>query len=416
MTLEFKLVFDQVAKMGAMIDAIDFDLSDRLQIAIERFAAADDLDAIRERIDLVRSPDISGYRGAAPLDLDSAEPINLIYPPPALPELATLIAADGSQIYPDEQAPIHYYLINIGMFIYQHGVDHLPQPLTIPHLAFHKSEIHDSQKRLVSNRTVDARRTVEEMKRLAETAWKFRKESAGPLLALYDNHLLFWANSDVTGSDQIMKDYHAALVQMHDAGAILAGYIDSPHRSRVVLRLLYLLSLQDEEEIKRKQRELAEGGDLEGLRDRHLFQAILQPGERSAVMVQNSPKNLAYKRRGVSYEIAFFYVKVGNYDQSNIARVDIPVWVARMPGAIDHLHALLLAQCQMQGRNPYPYALTRADELARVTGKDKKQLDEMINLELRKKGLDPRAISAKSRGKLMAHSEKRLFELRTDLR
>ncbi len=67
-------------------------------------------------------------------------------------------------------------VIKIGMFIYHHGVDHLPQPVTIPYLAFHKSEIHDSQKRLVSNRTVDARRTVKEIKGLAETAWKYRKE------------------------------------------------------------------------------------------------------------------------------------------------------------------------------------------------------------------------------------------------
>jgi len=47
MTLEFKLVFDQVAKMGA----IDFDLSDRLQIAIERF---DLCDVFRQRIDCER--------------------------------------------------------------------------------------------------------------------------------------------------------------------------------------------------------------------------------------------------------------------------------------------------------------------------------------------------------------------------
>ncbi|MDX1995777.1 MAG: DNA double-strand break repair nuclease NurA [bacterium] len=415
MALEFKRVFEQVIRMGAMIDAIDFDLTDRLQLALERFAAAGDLEPVRERIDFVRGPEISGYRGAAPLDGDNAETINWIFPPPPSPERATIIAADGSQIYPDEQSPIHYYLLNVGMFIFHHGTDHLPETISFPHLAFHKSEVHDAQKRLVSNRTVDARRTLEEMRQLAAMAWNYR-HSGLPVVTLYDNNLLFWAANDVTDSDQIMREYQAALVQLHDSGAILGGYVDNPHRSRVVLRLLFLMSMKDQEEVKRRQKEIPFCGDMEGLSDRHLFRAVLRPGERSAVMVQNSPRNLLYKRRGVSYEIAFFYVKVGTWEQSNIARVDIPAWVTRIPGGVDCIHALLLEQCQMQGRNPYPYALTRADELARVTGRDKQQLEEMINLELRKKGIDPRAISAKSRGKLLAHSEKRPYELRTDLR
>lgn len=415
MGLEFNKVVNQVMKMGAMIDKLDFDLTDRLEVARERFFAASDLDFIRERIALVRQPDISGYRGAAPLDDPYGQPPNLIYPPPATPPHATIIAADGSQIYPDELSPVHYYLLNTGLFIYHHGVDTVPEQRTHPALAFHKDHLHDKYKRLISNRTIDARRTVAEIQRLAEAAWEFKNGSQGPVLALYDNHLMFWADTDVTGGDQAMKDYHAALVQLHDAGAILAGYVDNPHRSRVVLRLLYLLSLIDENDVRLHQRELAEGGDLEGLRDKHLFNSVLRPGERTALMVQNSPRNLVYKQRGISYEIAFFYVKVGNESASNIARVDIPVWVARMPGAVDHLHALILAQCSMQGRNPYPYALTRADELARVSGKDKNKLDEMINLELRRRGIDPRALAAKARGKLLAHSRQRNYEIKTDL-
>ncbi|GAB4513867.1 MAG: DNA double-strand break repair nuclease NurA [Anaerolineae bacterium] len=420
MSLEFNKLHDQLMRMGAMIEKLDFDLTDRLRVAIERFEAASDVEAIQERIDLVRQSDISGYRGAAPLGADYAQPINLIYPPPPMPEYATIIAADGSQIYANEQSPVHYYLINVGMYIYHHGIDHLPEPITMPTLAFHKDHVHDHTKRVVSNRTVDARRTVAEMQALAEKAWEMKDRVPSSIIALYDNHLLFWVNSDVTGSEQVTKDYHAALVQLHDVHAngtptILAGYVDNPHRSRVVLRLLFLMSLQDEREVKMREKELAYGGDLEGLRDRHLFNAVLRPGERSAVMVQNSPKNLAYKQRGVSYEIAFFYIKVGDHYRSNIARVDVPMWVARDERALNDLHAVLLAQCQMQGRNPYPYALTRADELAYVSAKDKNKLEEVINLELRRNGVNPFLYNAKTRGKELARSDRRPYELRTDL-
>jgi hypothetical protein len=418
--LEFNKLVDQVSRLGAMIDHLDFDLRDRLRLAVERFEAASDLDAVHERIELIRQSDISGYRGAAPLDPPYSQPVNAIYSAPSAPDEAVIIAADGSQIYPNEQAPVHYFLLNVGLFVYHHGSDHLPQQITQPTLYYHKDHVHENGGRIISNQTVDARRTVAEMKALAGQAWSMRGVSQ-PVVSLYDNHLLFWANNDITGSDQIMRDYHAALVQLHDVQAngprsILAGYVDSPHRSRVVLRLLYLLSLKDEDEVKAHERELPDAGDLAGLRDKHLFQIVLGPGERSAVMVQNSPRNLLYKQRGASYEIAFFYMKVGDQYPSNIARVDIPMWVARDPQAVDILHGLLLAQCTMQGRNPYPYALTRADELAYVSSRDKAKLDELIHMELRRSGIDPIFFSAKSRGKELARSDRQYYELRTDLR
>jgi hypothetical protein len=66
----------------------------------------------------------------------------------------------------------------------------------------------------------------------------------------------------------------------------------------------------------------------------------------------------------------------------------------------------------MQGRNPYPYALTRADELAYVSGRDKSKLDELIKIEARKKGIDPSIFSAKDWGKELARSPKRRFEMK----
>jgi len=418
MALEFNKLVDQVARMSAMIDKLDFDLGERLQVARERFFAANDMDAIWERINLVRQSDISGYRGAAPLDPPYTEPVNAIYPAPAMPPQATLIAADGSQIYPNDRAPVHFYVINIGIFIYEHGRDKLPVQLTLPQLAFHKDHVHDGYGRVISNRTVDARRTVAEMQSLAQISWQHRGNGL-PLIALYDNNLMFWVNADVTGSDHILRDYWGALQMLYDVQAngtpiTLAGYVDRP-RSSVVLRLLYLMSLKDETDIKIHERALSSGGDLDGLRDRNLFDIVLRPGERSAMMVQNSPRNLSYRQRGESYEIAFFYIKVGDHLRSAIARVDIPMWVARNKAAVDNLHGMLLHQCTMQGRNPYPYVLTRADELAYISGKDKAKLDEMISIELRRKGMDPNVYNPKARGKELARSDRRTYEHRSDI-
>jgi len=356
---------------------------------------------------MTRRPDVSGYRGAAPLDAAYREIICQTFPCPETPTSATIVAADGSQIYPNESSPLRYFLVNMGLFTYHHGADRVPDQLTIPRLFFHKDHVQDASGRILSNRTIDARRTAAEMHELGARAWELRDESR-PLVALYDNHLLFWASSDVTGYLELLRQYHGALVHLHDASAILAGYVDNPTRSRVVIRLLHLLSLTEDEV---RTTDLSASRELEGVRDIQLFASVLQPGERSAMMVQNSPRNLKYRQRGDSYEIAFFYLKVSSGYQESIARVDIPMWVARDKQKVDELHALLVSQCSLQGRNPYPYALTRADELAYVSGKDKLKLDEMIAIELRKKGINPHPFSAKAWGKQLARSPKRQHEL-----
>lgn len=407
MALEFNKLVDQLLKLRHMLNELDFDRSSRLQLALERFFAATDLDFIHERIRLARQPEISGYRGAAPLDAPDHEVICHTFPTPALPAGATIVAADGSQIYPNEQTPLPYYLLNTGVFVYHHGADRRPEQITMPRLVFHPEHVRDVGGRVVSHQTIDAQRTVSEMRELAAHAWELRGE-ARPLLALYDNHLLFWVNSDVPNHLELTRAYHASLVHLHDARAALAGYVDNPNRSRVVIRLLHLLSIPEDELL---HADMSISPELEGLKDIHLFNVVLEPGERSALMVQNSPRNLQYKQRGVSYEIAFFYLKVSSGYRDSIARVDIPMWVARDKQLVDELHALLVAQCQMQGRNPYPYALTRADELAYVSSKDKAKLDEMIALELRSKGIEPHFFSAKAWGKELARSKQRQHEL-----
>jgi hypothetical protein len=69
----------------------------------------------------------------------------------------------------------------------------------------------------------------------------------------------------------------------------------------------------------------------------------------------------------------------------------------------------------MQGRNPYPYALTRADELAVVSGRDKLKVDELIRVQIRYTTdlqIDRPEYSAKVRGKELARSDKQRFEMK----
>jgi hypothetical protein len=417
MSLEFKKLMQQIAKMEAVLSQIEIDFTGRFHLAKERFERASDLDAVWQRIEWVRHTDVSGYRGAAPLDVPgmTAEAVNFRRAAPPVPDQATIIAVDGSQVYPEEQSPVHYFLLNTGVFVYHHGVSRTPEQLSTPKLFYHPNHVHDKYGRLIRNRDIDDQRTLLEMQTLGQQAWE-RQGEARPLVALYDNRLMFLpGGGNEAENREMFQQFLGGLVHLHDSGALLAGYVDNPFRSKRFIQLLYLLSLNSIDEVHEKQRELRNAGDLDGIRDQQFFDYILEPGERSAIMVQNSPQNLKFRERGENYEIAFFYLKVATPSQSRVVRVDIPVWVARDPQAVDQLHALLLSQCQLMGRNPYPYALTRADELAVVSNKDKNKLQDMINVGLRNRGVNHFGpVSGKVRGKELARSEKRSFDLKTE--
>jgi hypothetical protein len=417
-TLDFEKVSDQVQRMGRALAARATDLDGRLAEAWDYFQALDDLGAIHDRIRLARDRD-AGYRGAAPPNeiLEIIEPVNESYPLPPIPERATILAADGSQVYPNSHAAALYYLTNIGVFVYHHGVDQLPETITEPRLHYSDDEIRDDKGLLISNDAVNKRRAVMELEVLGRETWHRRDTCDCPVLAISDGPLLFWVGKDVPDGDKLENAYLGAIVHLHDAhtdiqrrgsqSASLIGYVDRP-TSSFVISLVHLMSLYEQDV---RHANLQTNGDWEGLTDRQLFFRLLrdEPGARSAIMVQQSPQNKRYVDRGENLEIAFFYLNVGTENDYQIARVEMPMWVARDSAAVDRIQALVYDQCQMMWR--YPYALTRADELAVIRGHEKSQLEEMIEIELRKNEQTVEH-SAKESSKTVRHGRTRYGQKR----
>lgn len=408
MSLEFSKLVEQVRTMGRYLGHLDVSNSSRIERALELYYGATDLDAIHDRIKMVRESSVSGYRGATPAPRPYSEFIPGVGAAPAIPKEATIIAVDGSQIYPDQHESALYYLINIGIFVYFQGGPRLPYQFTHPELYYSENAMKDRDGRVINNQTVNARRSLMEMQWLARETWD-RQSEARPILSIHDGPLLkFFGAADVPDAGQIEVDYMNALQQLNDGGALLIGYGDRP-RSTTLISLLHLLRLHPSEI---NDATLRTNGDLEGLNDAMLLSHVLEAGERSAIMTQNSPQNKEYRdRKGVEFEIAFFYVNVAESGKPIIARIDIPMWVGRDPAAIDAVHALVLAQCGIQGRKRYPYALTRADEMAYVSSVEKAHLEEMIRVQMIANQLEPEE-SNKLQTKDLARGVRRKHRLR----
>jgi NurA-like 5'-3' nuclease len=116
---------------------------------------------------------------------------------------------------------------------------------------------------------------------------------------------------------------------------------------------------------------------------------MLEQGERSATFISQS--SIVQKHYG-RHQVYFFYIKV----DEEIARVEIPQWVALDTNLLNLTHTLILDQCE-RGQG-YPLALSEAHEKAVVTGADREEFWQMVNVSLIEEHL-PILISAKSRSK-----------------
>ncbi|MEM7336432.1 MAG: DNA double-strand break repair nuclease NurA, partial [Chloroflexota bacterium] len=281
------------------------------------------------------------YRSAGPLD--DSEPLNTAVSPPPPPELATIIAVDGSQILPDRHAAYQYYLVNVGGIVYHHGQGKQPDIFSIPTLVYPDEDKIDEFD--FSSGDVSIERDEAEIQMLAKQSVKHR-HLEGPMLSLLDQRLLYWPiGSAGEAENSVVTEWNKHMASMHAADALLAGYIDRPGTSYVTTLLRSLEGLKDD---FFDWKSLGKRSATGGITDRDLFSQILGPGQRSRVFVNISPPNQQFSAIDPSHEICFFYLNPTTSDRQ-IARVDIPRWVADDAEAVTAVHSLIVSQCQIMG-------------------------------------------------------------------
>lgn len=399
MTLELNQVAPQIKAMGQSLAQLTTTRSEALDVArqlLTRYAAEfDQLSQLVDRAEQVQEKQRFAWVGAAP----TRETLNRACPLPACPEPITVLASDGSQIYPDPHAIALYYLINVGVIIYRHGSHQKPVTHNhSPRLVFDTEDILDEQGRLISAGEVSVQRDLAELEALVQHTPAAASE---PVVALKDGQLTLRVIDLPFDQQKIYLDlYLAQLNALRESGGLLAGYIDRP-RSTFVLALLHLALLEmahiSEENLRRTP--------FRTLTDRDLFD-FLGPGERSAVFAVRAKGLEKYSQTG--HAIHFFYLNVaGSGPNPMLARVEIPAWVAANPAALDIVHAVLVRQARITGS--YPYVLARADELAVILPEEREAVEMMLAVEMRRHKLSPE-LSWKQQNKNAYRAPKESFK------
>ncbi len=305
-------------------------------------------------------------------------------PPKLAPPSFFAIAADGSQVQPDRHGIALYYLINVGSIVVKENSGETPIPRSMPFLYYKDEELYEGN-RLVQGNLLDVRRELAELKELAErveeVAEKAREENI-PIVALADGTLLLWVLEEEKSLhlDKI-RAYVEEMEKIRRAGALLAGFISRPRYSEVVdlLRLAHYGEELFKEPVHRRP--------WGRLTDAALF-SFLPLGWRSALFESPSSLNDYYGE----HRIFFFYTKVGD----EVARVEVPNWVARDKELVALIQGAILKQSEKTGG--YPYVLERAHELAVIKAQERKNLEEMIERAMIRRGLILR-VSPKERWK-----------------
>ncbi|HLZ70290.1 MAG TPA: DNA double-strand break repair nuclease NurA [Dehalococcoidia bacterium] len=353
------------------------------------------------------------------LALPHTERLDAAIAPPAAPADYAVLAVDGSSIDVDRNLPVECYVLNFGWMSLQYGGSPFADFNTRAELQptgdelFLRDASDPSREAAIRGAVLDVVRGVRELALLAELA-ETVCPSDRPLLALLDGNLALWnlekryvppliAEDLKHGERGTLQALRRLERLVQDGRAVFSGYVSRSGASNVVnsLRLLECPMRPAVQCRACPGRETGERPcDAAGLPDdAALMLRLLQPWQRSAVFLPHRSTGDQTAERWYEQEghrIAFFYLRAGD----EIARVELPLWMAEEHSRLELLHALLVRQAQ-SGAN-YPVALQEAHEQAVISTTDRMAFSALIARECELHGIpwltSSKALSKRVRG------------------
>ncbi|MBV9329018.1 MAG: DNA double-strand break repair nuclease NurA [Chloroflexi bacterium] len=318
-------------------------------------------------------------------------------PPHPRPPAYTAMATDGAEIDPDRHGGSgEFYLINVGRVRIPYGQPEREVELRSASMLGYTDEQlfivdpRDPRRQVpMRDRHLDALRTVEELRALADLADAESNEGFVPSVALVDGTLLFSVLEERPRDflrNRFYTDFVAQLERLRQARVPVAAYasrsrgIDLVHLFRAMCR-----GAAEDCAICAGAHACA----LRGLSDAQILRGGLDRWERTGLFRVRSNVHDPYYTR--HHRVHFFMLNTGD----EIARVEFPEWVARDQSLLNLLHAVLVDQCT-KGFG-YPAVLARADDRAVISLGDRDVLDTLVQQELARQGVVARPSAKLSR-------------------
>lgn len=299
----------------------------------------------------------------------------------------TVFATDGSQISPSHHEIAYCYLINIGRVMLHYGQSLYPLLDSLPELFYKPEDLYISRKwGIRTEEWMGYRRTVSEISVLAEMACRWVNPPGShfdiPNLAMVDGSLIYWFLDSLPteARDRILPPILEAWDRLQAVNVPLMGYLSAARNSDALNFLRLQACPYPNPDCMTHCANITDKLPcqvIEPLRDAAFWGIFLQPGERSALFrSSNRILDLYGERR-----VYFCYVNVG----TEIARIEMPEWVAENSTLLNQALSLMLAQVY-KGYG-YPIVLAEAHNQAVVRGGDRASFFALLEQQMIRAGL-----------------------------
>jgi hypothetical protein len=331
------------------------------------------------------------------------EPFDLVRDAAPAPPTYTLVATDGSQIEVDRHAMATCYLINIGRVYLRYGTQPAAHLSSQPDLYYRDEDLYlvEGAKRIpIEGNYLSARRDMQELAAL-EALSRVSPGETPPDLALLDGTLMRWilGGAEKVVQEKLLHPYLESLDEMQRRAIPVASYISRPRHTELmgISRLMHCpyVDLEAGQGARCNQcpdvaaERPISCSPCNGLTDADLLLGMFKDGQRGPLFTSMSRINI--ETYG-THLVHFFYMRVGR----EVARVEMPQWVATDPARVDLVHSLVYDQC-IKGQG-YPVVLARAHEQAVVRTTDRRAFERLVARTLLKANL-PAATSRKQDSK-----------------
>ncbi|MFN8672057.1 MAG: DNA double-strand break repair nuclease NurA [Candidatus Sericytochromatia bacterium] len=291
----------------------------------------------------------------------------------------TVVSTDGSQITPSHHEISMCYLINIGLIMFTYGTGEKPIQESEPFIYDSDKSLYQTSKKAPSSFSEDViaiqrmLKEIEELKNLCKKA----KDRGHPVIALSDGTLINWNINNQLWSEEyknmIMDKFLSSLDEIKEMKVPVCGYISNSRRNDFVNYLRVQLCPYDEVDCEKLCYEKEVCDSIIPLYDREIWLKKLKEGERSPIFASSAKILDKYKE----HQICFFYLNVG---KEEIARLEIPRWVADNEDSLNLVHYIVYDQVQ-KGRG-YPITIQEAHNQAVVKNADRMQFYSILSRKM----------------------------------
>ncbi len=324
-----------------------------------------------------------------------SELLGEVSPPPPPPNWVAA-SVDGSHIDVDRHLPVPCYLLNLGGCVLTYGGTADARFFSRPHLAAEPDELYlrdplrSTDEEAVTGNLLGLYRTVRELEGLADLVREGLADL--PVLALVDGTLALWGLAGQSyrpfvrqaiineGLLPVLEEFRQLARQRR---VTLAAYVSLPRVTEVANAIRRCLCPNDlahcRESCSNRRSERTPCSNSNDFMDREIFAERLAPGQRSPVYRTNS--SVPRECYGERQQVYFYYLNAGE----EIARVEVPQWVAEDADLLSLGHSLLVEQCR-RGQG-YPVAISEAHEQAVVSGRDRQLFKRMVAETLEGQGM-----------------------------